>query len=350
MLLVAFALFLAGCSGVEPTPTPTVIPTDTPVPTKTPAPTATSLPPVGVLLVPDGADPALAARLQTFLSEQIPPQGMRFQVRPSLSRDDFKKDDFQWIIALPPYADLGPLAASIPQSRFLAVGFADLMPAQNLSVISQPEDWAAQQAFMAGYISMVITPDWRAGMLRVNTPEGDLAAQAFRNGALFFCSSPSAPGQELFCRPKYAPVYQYPIIAFGELETAPDEWVKPGRFIVGQYVETVFVSPEINSDALPRYLAEEGIAIIGGSQPPDELREQWAASLEFDLFQVFQEFWPQFVAGVDGQQITVPLVVTYANPDLFSVGRQQFVEIMLADLIAGYVDYVPDTSVNFSFR
>ena len=171
-LLLLFALLLVGCSGgipgLEPTPTDAPPPTETPAPTETPTPTKTALPPVGVLLVPEGADPILAEQMQSFLAERIPPQGMRFQVRPSLSQDDFARDDFRWIIALPPYSDLDTLAASARDARFLAVGFDNLEPSPNLTVISKPDDWYAQQAFMAGYIGMVITPDWRAGMIRVN--------------------------------------------------------------------------------------------------------------------------------------------------------------------------------------
>jgi hypothetical protein len=299
-----------------------------------------------VLLVPAGADQQLADQTQSFLSENISQEGLRFQVRPSLTLEDFERDDFLWVVALPPYEDLDDLAASTPQTRYLAVGFNDLEPAANLTVIALPEDWYVQQAFIAGYIGMVITPDWRAGMIRVNTPEGEIAAQAFFNGALFFCSSPSTPDQNLFCRPVYAPVYQYPIITYGEPETLPEEWTTVGRYMVGQYVETVFVSPEVKSDQLLRFLAQEEVEIIGGGPPPNDLSAQWVASLEFDLVQAFEDYWPEFTAGAEGQRITVPLVITHVNPDLLSPGRQQFVEKMLADVLAGYISLVDDSNVN----
>jgi hypothetical protein len=183
-------------------------------------------------------------------------------------------------------------------------------------------------------------------MIRVNTPSGELAAQAFKNGALFFCSSPSTPGQDLFCRPLYAPVYQYPIITFGEPETLPEEWTAVGRYMVGQYVETVFVSPEVNSSQLLRFLAQEEVEIIGTGAPPDDLKSQWVASLEFDLWQAFVDYWPEFAAGTDGQQVTVPLAITHVNPELLSPGRQQFVEQMLADVLAGYISLLDGTNVN----
>ena len=178
-------------------------------------------------------------------------------------------------------------------------------------------------------------------MIRVNTEAGEAAGQAFYNGALFFCASPSTADQELFCRPQYAPVYQYPVVVYGEPETLPDEWPNVGRYMLNQYAETIFISPEVKSDPLLRYLAGEGANLIGGIAPLEDIRANWVASLEFDLLQAFDTFWPEFAAGVDGQQVTVPLAITHVNPDLLSPGRQQFVEIMLADVVAGYVSLLP---------
>ena len=349
-LLSVVLILLSGCSGnlpgFEPTPTPTTPPTATAFPTATPTLTPTPLPPVGVLLHPEGADQQLADQLQNFLSNRITQLDMRFQVRPTLSRNDFERDEIQMVVALPPFDDLHALAASNPDTRFLAVGFNDLEPAANLTVIALPEDWFMQQAFMAGYIGMVITPDWRAGMIRVDTPEGELAARAFESGALFFCSSPSAPGQDLFCRPDYAPIYQYPIIAFGEPGTTPDEWPGVGRYMLNQFVDTIFISPEVHSDQLLRFLAQEEVEIIGSSPPLSDIASQWVASLEFDLFQTFQDYWPEFAAGTDAQLVPVGLTITNVNPELLSPGRQQFVERKLVDLAAGYVDYGLDSNVN----
>jgi len=346
-LLLGLTLILAACSGgipgLAPTPTNTLEPTETFTPTETPAPTATALPPVGLLILPEGANPDLAESIQAFLADRIPVEGMRFQVRPALGLDDFERDDFRWVIALPPFDDLDSLAAAAPQTRFLAVGFDDLQPTANLAVIARPADWYIQQAFMAGYIGMVITPDWRAGMIRVNTPEGDLAAQAFNSGALFFCSSPSG---DLACYSHYSPVYGYPIITYGEPETTADEWPGVGRYMLNLVVETIFVSPQVKSDQLLRYLAQEEVEIIGAGAPLSDISSQWVCSLEYDLLQAFEEYWPEFAAGTEGRLLTIPLRITHVNPDLLSPGRQHFVEIMLENVIAGYVDFGLDTSVN----
>ena len=109
--------------------------------------------------------------------------------------------------------------------------------------------------------------------------------------------------------------------------------------MLNQFVETIFISPEVDSDQLLRFLAQEEVAIIGTAPPPNDIRSQWVASLEFDLFQTFQAYWPEFAAGTDAQLVPVNLAITHVNPERLSPGRQQFIELMLADLIAGYVDY-----------
>jgi len=346
-LFLLLALALAGCSdglpGAGVTPEVTQPPTETAAPTEIPTPTNTPLPPVGVLLVPEGANSALADRLQTFLSEQIPPHGMRFQLRPALDAETIRRDDIRWVIALPPVDDLGALAAAVPDVRFVALGFDALEPAANLTIVAVPEDWYLQQAFMAGYMGMVLTYDWRVGMVRVNLPQDNLASEAFRNGALFFCASPSG---DLNCYSHFAPVIAYPIIVYGEPELSPDEWPGLGRYLLNQAVETVFVSPLVDSDPLLRYLGQEEAIIIGTSPPLDGLRAQWAASLEFDLFAAFERHWPEFVAGSDGELVNVSLEITHVNPDLLSPGRQQFVEKMLADIQGGYIILTEEHNVN----
>jgi hypothetical protein len=109
--------------------------------------------------------------------------------------------------------------------------------------------------------------------------------------------------------------------------------------MLNQFVDTIFISHEVKSDQLLRFLAQEEVELIGTAPPLDDLGAQWVASLEFDLFQTFQEHWTEFAAGTDAQLITAPLTITNVNPDLLSPGRQQFVKMMLENLIAGYVDY-----------
>jgi hypothetical protein len=352
LTLGGITALLIGCQGgvalpwqpASPTPTPEATFTPTPTPTLTPTPTP--LPPLGVLLAPSQADPALANPVQNFLAAEIPGAGYRYQLRPSLIASDFEQDDIRWVIVLPPYPEIRSLVAAAPQTRFLALGFDDLEPTANLSVVALPRNWFAQQAFMAGYLAAVITPDWRVGMIRLNTPEGEQAGQAFDTGALFYCASPSSPGQENFCRPTYAPIYEYPLTVYGEPGAAPEEWTPVGNYLLNMAVETIYVMPGADGDQLLRSLAQSEATLLGGVTPPEGVQNHWAASLQYDLLQTFKAYWPEFVTETAGKAVTVPLTLTHVNPDLLSPGRQQFVEKMLADLLAGAIDLGVGEAVN----
>jgi hypothetical protein len=340
---------LAGCQrsipGVSPTDTPAPTATETLTPTATLPSTETPLPPVGALLISPEADPVQAGELQARMSAWIPAAGMRFQVLQNLTVDDLTRDEYQWVIAIPPQTNLGDLVTAAPHIRFLTLGIEGLDPAPNLTTINQDADQVYLQAFMAGYISAIITPDWRVGMIGLKTTEGDLVSQAFRSGVLFFCPTPSPPDEELYCRSTYTPIYQYPLVVRSEPGATEAEWQALGQYLITHAVETIYVMPGAGDDSLLRFLAESEINIIGGQIPPDGLGEHWVASIRSLLLDFFDSFWSEFTAGVDGQTLVVPVSLLDVNPDLLSPGRQRMAELMLADALVGYIDIGVDLAV-----
>jgi hypothetical protein len=46
---------------------------------------------------------------------------------------------------------------------------------------------------------------------------------------------------------------------------------------------------------------------------------------------------PELLANPDGQGIQMPLLITDVNPNWLSLGRQQSVEEMMADLFDGFI-------------
>jgi hypothetical protein len=336
LFLLIVLLFVSGCGGQipvlsPPTATSTLVPpTETPTPTLTLTPTLTPLPPVGVLLAPPEADTSLVAKLQSIMGESIPAAGLRFQVRPSLSPQDIRTDDFQLIVVVPPAPDLGALVSSAPDVNFLALGVGGLDPAPNLSVIGSEEDALDQQGFLAGYIAALITPDWRVGVIGVaDSPAAQVARQSFTAGVEYFCG---------LCLPTYPPFIEYPL--YIELNTGAEdfEWQTAADFLIQRSVETIYVVPGAGGEALLRYLAQEEVKIIGGVLPPTGVEDHWVASLRFLPYPIFEDFWPRFIEGERGQILNVPLSITEINADLFSPGRQRLAEALLREVQAGFVD------------
>ncbi|MEA3351998.1 MAG: hypothetical protein U9Q82_15430 [Chloroflexota bacterium] len=333
LLWISITLIVAGCGGMgtgaDATVTASPIP-PTPTSTLTPVPTPTPLPPVGVLLAPAGADTELVEKLQSFLSQAIPDQGLRFQVLPSLSAEIIAAEDIQWVIAVPPDPGLNDLVASAPETRFLALGFDELEPEPNLSAIISNDARLDQQGFIAGYIAALITPDWRVGIITVaDTTAGEIARQSFITGAKFYCG---------LCTPSYPPFVEYPMPVRLKAGANAAEWRVAADILIRNGVETIYIAPGGGDETLLQYLAQSEIKMISGVAPPEGLSEYWVATLGFSHLDAFYDFWPDFVNGVDNQSVAIPLTLTDINPNLLSPGRQRLVDQTWSRIEAGFIN------------
>src|SRR5512136_1045927 len=83
--------------------------------------TPTPLPPLVILIVPQGSDQTLAGELETSMRGLSSTGGMRFQVRPSLTATELTTD-IAIVAAISPDPGLAALAQAAPETQFVAVG------------------------------------------------------------------------------------------------------------------------------------------------------------------------------------------------------------------------------------
>lgn len=329
--IVWLGLYACNASVPESTLVSELVSTATLPPTATaaPLPTVTPLPPLVVLLAPPEVDPALTDALQPLVTELTEQAGMRFQVRPALSQADLGAD-VQLVVVLPPDPGVADLVSAAPETQFLVIGIPDLEPAANLSLIGAQGERPDQLGFLAGYIAAAITPDWRVAIVSEDTATGEAARLGFINGVTFFCG---------LCRPAYPPfpIPGYPLYVELPLESGEADWQAAATYFRTWFVQTAFVYPEANP-ALLAILAQSDVNLIGVGTPPDGLQEQWVASIGEDApVQAVESLLPGLLAREGAANVDLPLVITAANPELFSPGRQRLVAKMLADLLAGYI-------------
>lgn len=334
LLLLLLSLAASACGDANPpvvSPTPehgksttTVQPSETPEPT----PTNTALPPLAILLAPPEADTGLVNSLQSGLEETITSEGLRWQVRQRLAPEDLVQE-LRLVIVVPPDPGVAELAASAPNTHFLAVGITGLQPASNLSLIGAGGVPPDQAGFMGGVIAAIITPDWRVGVISTSdTPGGVAARQGFVNGAIYFCG---------LCRPAYPPFYEYPVYVELPSGSSPSEWQTAADFLIERYVKTVYIYPEAGNESLRSYLAEKGVKLIGSEAPPAGLEGSWVASLRPDPLPAVLESVPALLSGESSLNVPVALQISDINPDLFSPGRQRLAKEIMADLLGGYI-------------
>lgn len=330
---LALGLALAACAlGAPPvTPAPTIAATPLPSPTPTARPTPTDLPPLAVLLAPQGANPAWVGALQPRLAESAEKAGLRFQVRPSLSAAELGQ--LKVALVLPPDPGLAALAAAAPQAQFLAVGIPGIQPGSNLSVVGGGGDRPDQAAFLAGYTAAMLVQDWRTGVVtQADTPSGEAMRQGFANGVTYFCG---------LCLPVYPPFPAggYPIGYQLPAGAGPADWPAAITYLKSWQVGVVYVDPAVAASGFLAALAEAEINLILAGPPPEELQPRWVASIGAqDPLSSVPEVWETVLQGKGGQQVALPLGFTQVNPDLLSPGKQRLAEEMLADLLAGFID------------
>jgi len=286
---------------------------------------------MAVLLASSGTDQAYVSYLQTALNDIITGSGLHWQVRGQLSPEDLVPV-LRLVVAVPPDPGLAGMAASAPDTQFLALDMPGLEAAPNLTVIGAAGDRPDQQGFIAGVIAAMISPDWRVGAISPSdTVEGRSARTGFLNGVEYFCG---------LCRPIHSPFYEYPLYVELPSTATSAEWQEAANYMVDHYVQTVYVYPAAGDEAMLSVLAAAGVNIISSGEPPEAIRSSWVVSLTADPFPLIQNQVEGLLNGdiSGGQLLVVPIGFTEINPALFTPGKQRLAEQILSDLQAGYID------------
>ena len=331
LILLLGGVLLTACSLV-PAKTPSADLTATAIaltPTAIPA-TPTALPPLAILIVPVGADQALADELEQEMKSLADAGKMRFQVRPSLTRVDLSPD-MTIVAALPPDPGLADLAQAAPSTRFIGVGIEGLTAGSNLNVIHARVYDGEELAFIAGYVAGVITPDWRAGiLLPADMASATLLLQAFGNGLHFWCG---------LCQPLYAPFVVYPQSAQISNPADAVATLSTVDTLTNLGVTTVYVPGEVTTTALLEYIGQKQVMMIGTGSPPPSVANLWVVSLRTgNPIDSFRIVWDQLISGKGGIEIEIPLVLGETGAGLLDEARQRVVNEMLAELSNGLID------------
>jgi len=328
LLLLLASCVLPGRS--TPTPASTASPA-TASPSASPTPQATAIIPLVMLVIPADMPADQADLYQSTVYDLAQQSGMRFQVRNVLSASDVTTEPgLSVVIALPPDPGLAGLAAAAPQVQFLGVGIPGLTAGGNLSLIGASGKPVAQQAFLAGYIAAMLSPDYRVGVLTQESDPNALAAEAaFINGVHFYCG---------LCNPAFAPFYSYPLHIEIPLDTPEGAYSAYADGLARYMVEVAYVYPPLATPDLLDYFSQKGIKIISETMPFTEMPAEWVAGIQPEVLSAVQKIFPDLVAGKGGQSLATPLHLTNINSDLLTAGKQRLAEEVLYDLQAGFID------------
>lgn len=317
-------LALAGCGKTTPAatsqttdvvPTATVQATDVAIATETATPT----PAPGLVLIA-GAD-VVPSELQSAVESLAAESGWLVEVRQPIDSATIPPET-RVIVWLGDPAEARSLADAAPQARVIAVNAQAGEPSANLSwVVFDPD----RQAFLAGYITMLVTTDWRAGgLLPAELPE---LSEAFLNGGRYLCGR---------CIPLYAPIVEFPVAS--SLPSGADGASALAALdaLNAKYLlDAVFIHPQVSSEDLLNRLAGQDYVFVGLQTPPEALKSQWAATVLLDLPAALRQAWPQ--GDTPGAVYPVPLALQDVNPAILTEGRQKLAQQVLQDLQNGLI-------------
>jgi hypothetical protein len=328
--LLAACTLPGGSSSVPTAPQATATPSASPTPAA----------PLVILVMPADLPEQEYDRNQTLVYELAQQHGMRFQVRNSLTLEDlaFEGAALKVVISLAPDPGLASLTAAAPSVQFLAIGIPDLQAAPNLSILGAAGVPVDQQAFLAGYITAMLAPEWRVGILsQKDNPGGEAARFAFVNGFHYFCGACLNP---YFTQPYAAGMY--PIVVRIPAEALEGEYMAYADILLDNYVNAAFVYPAVADLDVLSYLADYGVLLVGQELPSEDLRGNWIVSIRPDLSSAIVSIFPELVAGRGGQTFPTPLFLDDINPGLLTEGKLPLVQQVLSGLQDGSIG----TSVN----
>ncbi len=324
-------LILAGCAFPGNTTPTHSVPTSLP-PTEMPTEISSPTPgtPLAILIIPEDMPQEQSNLYQTTVSELAQASGMRFQVRNSLTSIEIGLEaNLKIVVAFPPDPSLAELATSAPQVQFLGVSIPGLTATANLSLVGGEGTPIESQAFLAGYIASLLSPDYRVGIItQKDTSEGILAYDAFLNGMVFYCG---------LCSPKFPPWYDYPVHSEIPTDTPEGQYRFFADPLKNYNVDFAYVFPGVATDDLLDTMSQYGLNIISQARPNDRLAPNWVVSIQPEVIPAIKTIWLDLVAGQGGQNLPMPLFLAEVNPDLLSEGKQINVQEILDRLQRGEI-------------
>ncbi|NSW51239.1 MAG: hypothetical protein HPY85_01895 [Anaerolineae bacterium] len=316
-------------------PGPVSEPVDLPSPaaeiaTETPTPQPTETPPPGlvVLVAPQSVSAEEVNLWQSRLASLVETQGLVLDVRDMVTEGDISQE-WKVVLFLDNPERYEAIRASAPDVQFVRiVNDPQLNGDGNGSVIY---DSSLEQSFMAGYVTMLAAPDFRAGGL-LSMGDGvniDQHQQAFINGAAYFCGR---------CASVYMPVTLFPVTTQLPGSSAPAAWLEAYNTMNLQYiVYTTYVDAGAGSDELYTGLTTQNTVIVGGRSPGDTALYRWAATVQVTPFAALESIWPALMNGQGGHSIKAPVEVADVSDDFLSQGRMRLVDETLQALMDGAI-------------
>ncbi len=315
--LLLLAVLLAACGRQ---PEPTELPTPEPAPAEElPAPQVSVSEQV-LLVTPPQSDALLAGDTEALLRDLAATSNLELVIRQELSQEELTPN-VKVVVFTDVPDNLGSLATNTPGTQFVAFSDDDWNPSENVTIIRRS---LYHTAFMAGYLSGMLAPNYRAGAIL--SAEDPQFIQAFINGVYFFCG---------ICNAAVPPAGSYPYVTTRQTGSAPFDWQAAFDEINARKINVLFVQQSAYSPELMNYLAAMDVALIGLQSPPEEGRPRWAATIYADSQAPLRAVWEDLLNGNGGRVLNASVKAGDIQPISVQEGQVWLSEgkLMLAQKV-----------------
>ena len=261
---------------------------------------------------------------------------MEFEIRENLNSNEITRD-IKIAVYLKKPENLGSLAANASGTQFVAISGEDWNPTNNVTIIKTHLD---QTAFLAGYLSALLAPNFRVGALL--TAEDVLFNQSFLNGVQFYCGT---------CTSVNYPLGEYPILSIQPSDSAPATWQAAADQVSQNSINVLYVAGNAYSPDLFNYIAGMNMALLGTSSPPAEATPRWVVTVQTDGLSPLQEVWEKLLTGEGGYIINADFKIanyqyltTLDGTVWLSQGKMNFLEQTIDLLREGLI--APSSTAN----
>ncbi len=278
--------------------------------TATLAPTATPSPPPAVVFLwttPETGEDRVTA-VREWWAQQAPDPSWVLEVGSDVDAA-FQTARVQAVLAAPevPPGLAAEKARMYPQVPFLAMGAwkGQDPPPENLILLDPTGTEPAYRAFLAGYLSTLLSPNWRGVMVAPAPLMETLRARAFVAGGRYYCG---------LCRPPKPPVLAYPRLqpVLGGEGATP--WRQAcEKAVLEDRVETVYLVDAPDPSVVSCF-RQWSVAVLWDGPAPQDADVSMALRAPT---------WPEILAtygaslwtGTGGQVIPLPLIFDVRDAD-----------------------------------
>ena len=319
-LLLLVSAILAGC---KPAVTAT-----TEIPTAAATATATATPPEIVLVDASGT---AGDNLTTVINDFAAANSLQTRTLAALTNADISTATKIVVFTTDP-GNLADLSAAAPATQFVVLSNSSVSAGGNISTIQADP---AAKAFMAGYLTMLLSYDWRAaGLLTSDGPLGASYTDAFANGARYVCGK---------CNAYFAPLVSFPAILSEPTNSSETTWATDAATLGNDWLSAVFIDPaaayvSVANGVSTHPLNFESVIFVGYAEVSPDSGLVWDALLGEDASASLKAMLPLLLSGQGGQKASATIVLTQMNAEVVSPARLDLFNQTAAKVASGELE------------